>query len=286
MSKSDYSLNDLLNVMARLRDPQTGCPWDHKQTFQSIAPYTLEEAYEVVDAIERGDMAHLEEELGDLLYQVVYHARMAEEQGLFDFSCVVNGLVKKLIRRRPHMFNNSRNLPNTRHTAEGVQQIWQAIKAKEKEQAAGAVVNTGAVVNKSVTSLLADSLLDGIPQNFPALVIAQKLQDKAAQVNFDWPDVQPVIAKIREELDEIEQAIASGNQEEIKEEVGDFLFAATNLARHLKVDAEQSVRGCNRKFRDRFFYIEQAVAASGKSMDKCSLEELDRLWDEAKRRSD
>ena len=267
----NHTLDDLLSVMARLRDPQTGCPWNREQTFKSIAPYTLEEAYEVVDAIEKGDLAHLKDELGDLLYQVVYHARMAEEQGVFDFSNVVAGLVDKLIRRHPHVFPDGALAVDSAHepeelTVDEVRESWQAIKVREK---------TEETKDNSST-------LDDISPNLPALVIAQKLQNKAAMVNFDWPDVRPVLAKLREEIDEIEEALEQGSQEEVAGEVGDFLFAATNLARHLNVDAEQSVRGCNLKFRRRFAYIEQGIAAQGKTMNECTLEELDALWDEAK----
>ena len=262
MQKDQYSLNDLLAIMARLRDPETGCPWDREQTFQTIAPYTLEEAYEVVDAIERNDIAHLEEELGDLLFQVVYHARMAEEQGAFDLARVVQGLAEKLVRRHPHIFfaEDSSEL-----TSEDVREKWQDIKAREKPKKTDV------------------SLLDSIPKNLPALVIAQKLQDKAARVNFDWPDVRPVLDKLKEEIAEIEEAIDQGDQEAVASEVGDFLFAATNLARHLNVDAEQSVRGCNYKFRKRFAFIEQSVTARGKAMKECTLEELDAFWNEAKK---
>ncbi|MTI15171.1 nucleoside triphosphate pyrophosphohydrolase [Sansalvadorimonas verongulae] len=268
MKQNQYTLNDLLAIMARLRDPETGCPWDKAQTFRTIAPYTLEEAYEVVDTIERDDMAHLKEELGDLLFQVVYHAQMASEleQGAFDFSSVVQKLAEKLVRRHPHIFpNGSLTQTDTPElTADEVREAWQNIKAQEKEQKENA------------------SLLDGISNNLPALVIAQKLQDKAARVNFDWPDVRPVIAKLKEEITEIEEAIEQGDQDAVASEVGDFLFAATNMARHLKVDAEQSVRGCNQKFRKRFAFIEQAVLAQGKEMKDCTLEELDRFWDKAK----
>lgn len=253
-----YTLDDLLAIMARLRDPGMGCPWDRQQTFHTIAPYTIEEAYEVVDAIEQGNLEHLQEELGDLLYQVVYHARMAEEQGRFDFAGVVQALAEKLVRRHPHLFAQSEA---TVTTSEGAFSVWQAMKAKEKVRS---------------------SLLDGIAGNLPALVIAQKLQARAARVNFDWPDVRPVLAKIREELDEIEQALFDGDKEGVRDEVGDFLFAAVNLARHLEVDAEQSVRQCNNKFRRRFAYIEQEIASQGKNITECSLAELDRLWDEAK----
>ncbi len=256
-------------MMARLRDPQTGCPWDLEQDFHTIAPYTLEEAYEVVDAIERNDMPHLEEELGDLLLQVIFHSRMAEEQGSFDFASVVDGLVRKLLRRHPHVFSD-RTLQGEAQpdlTPDQVRESWQAIKDKEKSSGPEA-----------------SSILDSVPKNLPALVIAQKLQDKAARVNFDWPDVRPVLDKLREELDEIEEALDQGNQKQITAEVGDFLFAATNLARHLKVDAEQSVRGCNQKFRNRFAYIEQRIREQGKEMENCSLEELDALWDESKKK--
>ncbi len=259
-----HSLADLLSVMARLRDPQTGCPWDKTQTFRTIAPYTLEEAFEVVDAIERNDLVHLKEELGDLLFQVVYHAQMASEQNQFDFSDVVNGLVAKLVRRHPHIF--SAEHAKAEPSIEEVRASWEQIKAEEKQ-----------------THNASESLLDSVQVNLPALVRAQKLQDVAARVNFDWPDVQPVIDKLKEEIAEIEEAMEQGNQEAVADEVGDFLFAATNLARHLKVDAEQSVRGCNEKFCRRFSFIEASIAAQGRAMEDCTLEELDALWDKAKR---
>ncbi|WP_281646555.1 nucleoside triphosphate pyrophosphohydrolase [Parendozoicomonas sp. Alg238-R29] len=266
----DYTLDDLLQVMARLRDPKTGCPWDKEQTFRSIAPYTLEEAYEVVDAIERGDLVHLEEELGDLLFQVVYHARMAEEQRAFDFSRVVQVLIEKLVRRHPHIFPEGsleESQQSSNLSSEDVRENWQQIKSSEKPESQD------------------KSLLDSVPINLPALVIAQKLQDKAARVNFDWPDVRPVLDKIKEEIAEIEEAIDLGDQKAVASEVGDFLFAATNLARHLKVDAEQSVRGCNQKFRARFAFIEEQVKALGLKMEECSLEQLDQFWDLAKKNS-
>ncbi len=269
-----YSLDDLLAIMAAVRHSVTGCPWDREQTFQTIAPYTLEEAYEVVEAIEHNDLEHLQEELGDLLYQVIYHARMAEEQGRFDFQGVVQTLAEKLVRRHPHVFESTTAdvdcLPSTKassanmalaQTASEAFALWQQIKATEQAQA---------------------SILDGVARTLPALVVAQKLQARAARVNFDWPDVQPVLAKIREELDEIEDAMAHGDIASVREEVGDFIFSSVNLARHLGVDAEQSVRECNHKFRTRFAHIERALAAQGRALNECSLAELDQLWNDAK----
>ncbi len=264
-----YSLDDLLAIMAAVRHSVTGCPWDREQTFQTIAPYTLEEAYEVVEAIEHNDLEHLQEELGDLLYQVIYHARMAEEQGCFDFQGVVQTLAEKLVRRHPHVFESttkdvdslSPTASPSAQTASEAFALWQQIKATEQAQA---------------------SILDGVARTLPALVVAQKLQARAARVNFDWPDIQPVLAKIREELDEIEDAMAHGDMASVRAEVGDFIFSSVNLARHLGVDAEQSVRACNHKFRTRFAYIERAVAAQGRALDECSLAELDQLWNDAK----
>lgn len=267
-----YRLDDLLHLMARLRDPQYGCPWDLKQDYASIVPHTLEEAYEVADAIERGDFAHLPGELGDLLFQVVYYSQLGREEGRFDFARVVDGITRKLIRRHPHVFPDgdlygAPDLPRLAEAA--IRQRWEEIKAEERAEQAAAPEQL--------------SLLDDIPQALPALSRAAKLQKRAAQVGFDWPAPLPVLDKLQEELDEVLEAMAEGDQVHIAEEVGDLLFVAVNLARHLKVEPEAALRAANRKFERRFRFIEQALRAAGKAMDDCPLEELDALWGEAKR---
>ncbi len=267
-----YRLDDLLHLMARLRDPQYGCPWDLKQDYASIVPHTLEEAYEVADAIERGDFAHLPGELGDLLFQVVYYSQLGREEGRFDFARVVDGITRKLIRRHPHVFPDgdlygAPDLPRLAEAA--IRQRWEEIKAEERAEQVAAPEQL--------------SLLDDIPQALPALSRAAKLQKRAAQVGFDWPAPLPVLDKLQEELDEVLEAMAEGDQVHIAEEVGDLLFVAVNLARHLKVEPEAALRAANRKFERRFRFIEQALRAAGKAMDDCPLEELDALWGEAKR---
>ncbi|THG83368.1 nucleoside triphosphate pyrophosphohydrolase [Pseudomonas sp. A-1] len=267
-----YRLDDLLHLMARLRDPQYGCPWDLKQDYASIVPHTLEEAYEVADAIERGDFAHLPGELGDLLFQVVYYSQLGREEGRFDFARVVDGITRKLIRRHPHVFPDgdlygAPDLPRLAEAA--IRQRWEEIKAEERAEQVAAPEQL--------------SLLDDIPQALPALSRAAKLQKRAAQVGFDWPAPLPVLDKLQEELDEVLEAMAEGDQAHIAEEVGDLLFVAVNLARHLKVEPEAALRAANRKFERRFRFIEQALRAAGKAMDDCPLEELDALWGEAKR---
>jgi nucleoside triphosphate diphosphatase len=254
----------LLAVMAALRTPKTGCPWDLEQNFATIAPYTLEEAYEVADAIARGDLTDLKEELGDLLLQVVFHARMAEELGAFDFGDVVEVLTAKLIRRHPHVFGDEGS-----QTPRAVEGLWERIKAQEKQTKAarGGAEKVGA--------------LAGVPVTLPALTRALKLQDKASKVGFDWNDPRAVLHKIREEADEIEAAL-DGDATEAAGEVGDLLFAAVNLARHLRADPEAVLRGTNRKFERRFAAIEQALAARGKAPQDATLAEMDALWDEAK----
>ena len=253
----------LLDIMAALRTPQTGCPRDLAQNFATIAPYTLEEAYEVADAIARNDLADLKEELGNLLLQVVFHARMAEEQGAFDFGDVVETITGKLIRRHPHVFGDERS-DNPR----AVEGLWERIKAKEKA-ARGRSEDNGA--------------LAGVPMALPALTRALKLQAKASKVGFDWNDPRAVLRKIREEADEIEAAL-DGDQADAAAEVGDLLFAAVNLARHLHADPEALLRQTNWKFERRFAAIERALAARGKSPHGATLAEMDALWDQAKAR--
>lgn len=312
-----HTIDDLIRVMAALRTPVTGCPWDLEQTFATIAPYTLEEAYEVADAIARGDMANLEEELGDLLLQVVYHARMAEEAGSFRFAHVVDRITAKMIRRHPHVFGDE----NAR-SPEDVNGLWDRIKAEERAEK-----RDGGSALPVPTSILAD-----VPMALPALVRAVKLQDKAAKVGFDWPSLAPVFAKMREELVELEEVAlaadprrggqatrhalaeaqpaevpaASGlpaqagisarisarnserasdaaiNDAAIKEEFGDLLFVMANVARHLKIDAEDALRGANAKFTRRFRHIEARLAEDGRTPAQSTLEEMDRLWDEVR----
>jgi MazG family protein len=262
------SIDDLLAVMAALRTPGSGCPWDLEQTFKTIAPYTIEEAYEVADAIEKGDMGALKEELGDLLLQVVYHARMAEEEGAFAFAEVVEAITAKMIRRHPHVFGTE-----AERAAGAAPGFWQRIKAKEKASVAGGV-------------------LDDVPAAIPALTRAVKLQDKAARVGFDWPSLAPVFDKLKEELSELENAVASGagetasgsaaDREKIEEEFGDLLFVVANVARHLKIDPEGALRAANQKFIRRFGRIEASLAADGRSPAQSTLAEMDRLWDQAK----
>jgi ATP diphosphatase len=268
-----YQLDDLLHLMARLRDPQHGCPWDLQQDFASIVPHTLEEAYEVADAIEQGDFAHLPGELGDLLFQVVYYSQLGREQALFDFAQVVHGITAKLIRRHPHVFPDgdlygSPDVPRLGEAA--IKQRWEQIKAEERAERAAEPQQL--------------SLLDDVPQALPALNRAGKLQKRAAQVGFDWPDALPVVDKVREELDEVLEAMASGDAAAQGEELGDLLFAVCNLARHLKVDPEQALRAANHKFERRFRHIEQALRDAQQDFAACSLEQLDALWGEAKQR--
>ncbi len=258
----------LLDIMAALRTPQTGCPWDLAQDFSTIAPYTLEEAYEVADAVARGDLADLREELGDLLLQVVFHARMAAEQGAFDFGDVVVSITEKLIRRHPHVFGDERQ-----HTPQAVEGLWERIKAQEKEDKAAR--NGGNAT---------EGALAGVPVTLPALTRALKLQNKASKVGFDWNDPRAVLRKIREEADEIEAELDRPELDAAAgaAEVGDLLFAAVNLARHLRADPEAVLRQTNRKFERRFAAIERALTARGKAPAESTLAEMDALWDEAK----
>jgi len=251
----------LLEIMAALRDPQTGCPWDLQQDFSSVAPYTVEEAYEVADAIEREDMPGLRDELGDLLFQVVFHARMAEEAGKFDFADVAAGICDKMLRRHPHVFGSAEEI------AAGPQSgSWEQIKAEERD------VDTD-------TSALA-----GVARALPALKRAEKLGGRASRVGFDWPDRKGVREKIREELAELEEAIGERDDAHINEEFGDLLFAVVNMARHLGVDPEKSLTAANYKFEKRFRNMEDAITASGHKLKEHSLESLDKEWRAAKRR--
>jgi len=267
-----YSIDDLTYVMARLRNPETGCPWDLKQDFASILPHTLEEAYEVADAIERQDWPHLEEELGDLLFQVIFYGQMGKEQGYFDLFSIIDRLVAKLIRRHPHVFpegtKTSERLPGKEPDESWVNQRWEEIKAEEKAQQ---------------PDKEADRLLDQVPPTMPAITRACKLQKKASSVGFDWPEKSPgVIDKIREELDEVVVELDSGNHELLEKEIGDLLFAVVNLARHNKINPEVALRGTNDRFYKRFALVEQQAHEAGgwALMDAKSMDEA---WEQAKR---
>ncbi len=263
LSKDRKTMADLIEVMARLRDPEGGCPWDIEQDFKSIAPYTIEEAYEVADAIARGDMASLKDELGDLLLQVVYHARMAEEAGLFDFADVADGISKKMIRRHPHVFGDA-----VVEDADAQTVSWESIKAAERaEKGKGQ----------------AASVLDDVPAALPALKRGEKLQKRAARVGFDWPEATQVIDKIREEIAELETEMKNGaDSARLEDEVGDLLFAVVNLARKLKVEPGSALRQTNLKFEARFRYIERMLDAEGRAPQDVSLDDMEALWQKAK----
>ncbi|MBY0568133.1 MAG: nucleoside triphosphate pyrophosphohydrolase [Hyphomonadaceae bacterium] len=260
LARNAAATQAVLDVMAKLRDPNGGCPWDVEQNFRTIAPYTIEEAYEVADAIEREDMPALKEELGDLLFQVAFHARMAEEQGAFDFADVAQALADKMIERHPHVFGAE----GDGRTAEQQTVAWETLKA-EKRAAKGAA-----------------SLLDDVAMALPALQRAEKLTKRAARINFDWPTPEPVLEKLEEELAELKQARAEGDQEHIAEEMGDILFVMANLARKLKVDPEDALRRANAKFTRRFQYIETKLAEQGRTGPQ-PLDDMEALWLEAKR---
>jgi nucleoside triphosphate diphosphatase len=309
-----YTLDDLIRIMAVLRTPGIGCPWDIEQTFRSIAPYTIEEAYEVADAIERGDTDDLRDELGDLLLQVVYHARIAEEQGSFAFAEVADTVCRKMVRRHPYVFGDPVTRVETRANRKG---LWDRIKAEEK-----AAKRNGAAPETP------ESLLDGVPANLPALARAVKLQATAARIGFDWPSVAPVLAKLKEEIAELEEAIADGHQsgglssattdngrqhsgglpsattdsarqrsgglpsaiaditarqkQAVAEEFGDMLFVLANLARHLAIDPDAALRAANAKFNRRFRHVETRLRQDGRPPEQVTLDEMDAWWDEAK----
>lgn len=264
---ASYTIDDLLYLMARLRDPESGCPWDIKQDYASVAPSTLEEAYEVVDAIEKQDFVHLKEELGDLLFQVIFYSQLGREEQRFDFAQVVSDLVAKLIRRHPHVFPDGslQSRVDNRHTLPvDVKARWEAIKQQERAE-------------KGTSGVLAD-----VPLNLPALSRAAKLQKRAAAVGFDWEDIHGPIAKVREELIEVEDALAQQNMAAVVEELGDLLFSVVNISRYLKIDPEAALRAANRKFEQRFHYIE---ANSETPLAETSMERMNALWEAAKRHS-
>ncbi len=252
------SIENLLDIMAALRDPESGCPWDLEQDFASIVPHTLEEVYEVADTIERQDWDHLKDELGDLLFQVVFYAQLGKEQGRFDFDQITDAIADKLTRRHPHVFADARI-----DTAEEQTRAWEQHKAQERAGKGG--------------------LLHDVPLALPALNRAQKLQKRASSVGFDWDDIDPVLDKVDEELTEVKQAIREGQgQQRIESEIGDLLFVVVNLARHLGVNAESALRHCNQKFERRFGYLEEQLQEKGVSLEEASLSEMDGLWEEAK----
>ena len=257
----------LLEIMTALRTPGTGCPWDVEQDFASIAPYTIEEAYEVADAIQRHDLQDLRDELGDLLLQVVFHAEMAREAGAFDFGDVVEGITQKLIRRHPHVFGDAGNLSPAE-----VKALWDEIKRAEKDERR----------RKHGGSAEADGVLGGVPAALPALTRADKLARKAASVGFDWPGTREVLDKVAEEVSEVEEALAAGDRAAVADEIGDLLFAVANLARHAGVDPETALRGTNAKFERRFRAIEKGLAQSGRAPQSATLDEMEELWVRAK----
>ena len=273
-----YSIEDLKHLMARLRDPDTGCPWDTRQTFASIVPHTLEEAYEVADAIERGDYPHLKDELGDLLFQVIFYTRMGQEQGHFDFDSVVDQLVSKLIRRHPHVFPEgtleSEVDPRNRPDEAWIKASWERIKAEER------------ALNPRPEAATA-SRLDGVARTLPAMARAEKLQKRASNHGFDWPDIEPVFDKLHEEIDELKEAwhvaqAGTGPTDALEDELGDLLFVCVNLARFMKVNPEQALKRTNHKFEARFRAIESRLADEGRDMDDETLAALDAIWQQVK----
>ena len=272
-------IENLLQLMRCLRSAEFGCPWDKRQTFSSITAYTIEEVYEVVEAIDQQDFPHLREELGDLLFQIVFYCQMAQEQGEFDFTDVITTLMEKMLRRHPHVFPSGELASFGSAVAVSevqIKQQWETIKAQEK----ALKIHTAA---GEANHPLNNGILDDVPRRLPPLLQAVKLQKKASTVGFDWQEVAPVMAKIREELDELEEALQAQDTAHMKEEFGDLLFAMANLGRHLELDPERALTGTNEKFRRRFAFIEQQVKQAKKTLTECSLDELDSHWDAAKR---
>jgi nucleoside triphosphate diphosphatase len=264
MSTAERAVAALLELMARLRDPEHGCPWDRKQSFATIAPYTIEEAYEVADAIEHGDREHLREELGDLLFQVVFHARMAEERGWFDFAAVATSIREKLVQRHPHLFAGAKIAP------EDLVRVWEEQKAQERAAASARAGAAGGSV-----------VLAGVPKALPALTRAAKLGRRAARVGFDWPEAREVRAKVLEELHEVD-AVLPDSGALLADELGDLLFSIVNWCRHLHVDAEEALRAANNKFERRFTRMESLARTRGLALERLSAAEWDALWREAK----
>lgn len=274
-SEKQDAVSRLLQVMAMLRNPENGCPWDLQQSIASLAPYTLEEVYEVVDAIENADLRQLRDELGDLLFQIVFYAQIATEKGEFDFQDIANAITEKLVRRHPHVFPGGefgRLVAGSEITADEVIVNWEMIKQEERN----------AKLAASTSAEHSSSILDDIPRAMPALERARKLQKRAANVGFDWSDVAPVIAKLKEEIAEFEVALQQEGNERMTEELGDMLFALVNIARHCQIEPEMALRGANRRFETRFRWIEQALREQGRQPQHATLQELDELWEAAK----
>ncbi|NTF48420.1 nucleoside triphosphate pyrophosphohydrolase [Rhizobium rhizogenes] len=269
--EASRDISRLIEIMAALRNPQTGCPWDIVQTFETIKPYTIEEAYEVSDAIERKDMDDLCDELGDLLLQVVFHARMAEEAGDFSFGDVVEAITRKMIRRHPHVFAVS-----GADTPDAVKLQWDEIKAEEKRERKERRAKRG------ISEDFKTGFLGSVQRSFPALTEALKLQERAAKVGFDWSAPEPILDKIEEEIDELRVALASGDKAKVSDELGDLIFAVVNIGRHVKTDPEQALRGTNTKFRRRFNHIETTLEAAGETLEGASLERMEDIWQAAK----
>ena len=273
----EYRIEDLLSLMEKLRDPQFGCSWDRKQSLRTLTGYTLEEVYEVIDAVETGDDAQLQDELGDLLFQVVFYAQIAKEEGRFEFGAVIGSITEKLLRRHPHVFPDasleSFGNSDLALNAEQVAQRWEEIKNEERAQKA----DSGEAGTQP-------SVLDDIPSSLPALDRARKLQKRAASVGFDWREVQGVIAKVKEELAELEAELEQGDQQRIEQEFGDLMFSCVNLARHLQIDPESSLRGSNRKFEARFRGIENLATDSGEGLKALDENQLNALWNQVKAR--
>ncbi|NSX90575.1 nucleoside triphosphate pyrophosphohydrolase [Agrobacterium tumefaciens] len=270
--EASKDISRLIEIMEALRQPETGCPWDVVQTFETIKPYTIEEAYEVADAIERKDMDDLCEELGDLLLQVVFHARMAEERGEFAFGDVVHAVTSKMIRRHPHVFAVS-----DADTPDSVKLQWDQIKAEEKRERAERRARRG------ITEDFKAGFLGGVQRSQPALTEALKLQEQAARVGFDWSDPAPILDKIEEEIAELREALAEGKPEKVSDELGDLIFALVNIGRHVKADPENALRGTNTKFRRRFNHIETSLKENGETLEDADLERMEDLWQAAKR---
>ncbi|MCZ7448406.1 nucleoside triphosphate pyrophosphohydrolase [Agrobacterium rhizogenes] len=270
--EASKDISRLIEIMEALRQPETGCPWDVVQTFETIKPYTIEEAYEVADAIERKDMDDLCDELGDLLLQVVFHARIAEERGEFAFGDVVHAVTSKMIRRHPHVFDVS-----DADTPDSVKLQWDQIKAEEKRERAERRARRG------ITEDFKAGFLGGVQRSQPALTEALKLQEQAARVGFDWSDPAPILDKIEEEIAELREALAEGKPEKVSDELGDLIFALVNIGRHVKADPEDALRGTNTKFRRRFNHIETSLSDNGETLKEASLERMEDLWQAAKR---
>jgi len=269
--EASKDISRLIEIMAALRNPETGCPWDIVQSFETIKPYTIEEAYEVSDAIERKDMDDLCEELGDLLLQVVFHARMAEEAGEFSFGDVVQAITAKMIRRHPHVFARS-----DADTPEAVKIQWDEIKQAEKRERAERRARRG------IAEDFKAGFLGSVQRSFPALTEALKLQERAAKVGFDWSAPEPILDKIEEEIGELRVALKDGDQAKVTDELGDLIFAVVNIGRHVKADPEQALRGTNTKFRRRFGHIEETLEAEGETLVGATLERMEEIWQAAK----